>query len=224
LKMKIKLNYYIKKIYKEFIESLDANDNGISNYSRDIEQSKKFTDKNITLPSLVSNLNPSWIENPTDKDFDRQFLLSSELMGVSFLNLLNGYGKSWLPAKTFVERAFENRFEVDKSGEIIVLDQFCPWKEHLYSIEKDNNANGEIKFVLFKDSGDAWRISTVSITASSFEFRLGLPEELRGLRDEVLSEKSGIEGCIFIHAAGFIGGAKSKESVIKLAQLSLEKK
>ncbi|KAK6465475.1 metal-dependent protein hydrolase [Scheffersomyces coipomensis] len=217
---KIELLY--QKLYKEFVESLDANDNGISNYSREIEQGKKFTDKNITLPSLVSNLNPSWNENPTDKDYDRQFLLSSELMGTAFLNLLKGYGNSWLPARSIVEEAFESRFEVDKSGEILVLDQFCPWKEHLYSIEKDNNAQGDTKFVLFKDSSNAWRISTVSITSSSFEFRLGLPEELRGLRDEELSEKSGIEGCIFIHAAGFIGGAQSKESVLKLAQLSLK--
>ncbi|KAK6197484.1 metal-dependent protein hydrolase [Scheffersomyces amazonensis] len=218
---KVELLY--QKVYKEFVESLDANDNGISNYSREIEQNKKFTDKHITLPALVSNLNPSWIENPTDKDFDRQFLLSSELMGVSFLNLLKGYGNSWLPAKTIVEEAFNNRFNVDKSGEIIILNQFCPWKEHLYSIEKDNDAEGAIKFVLFKDSSNAWRISTVSLTSSSFEFRLGLVSEWRGLRDEQLSEKSGVEGCIFVHAAGFIGGAKSQEAVLKLAQLSLEK-
>lgn len=78
--------------------------------------------------------------------------------------------------------------------------------------------------MLFKDSTDKWRVSTVSVTSSSFEFRLGLPEELRGLRDEELSQKSGVAGCIFIHAAGFIGGANSEEGVLKLARMSLEKK
>ena len=73
-------------------------------------------------------------------------------MGTVFVSLLEGYGKSWLPAKSIVAKAFDNRFEVDKSGEILVLDQFCPWKEHLYNIEKENNAEGLIKFVLFKDS------------------------------------------------------------------------
>ncbi|KAK6457888.1 metal-dependent protein hydrolase [Scheffersomyces xylosifermentans] len=212
------------KIYKEFIESLDANDNGISNYPTEVEATKKFTDKNITLPSIVSRLNPSWNQNPTDKDFDAQFLKSSELMGTVFVSLLEGYGNGWLPAKSIVEEAFANRFNVDTSGEILVLEQFCPWKEHLYAIEKDNNAQGEIKFVLFKDSSEKWRVSTVSVTASSFEFRLGLPEELRGLRDDELSKKSGVDGCIFIHAAGFIGGANSKDAVLQLARLSLVKK
>ncbi|EGW34828.1 uncharacterized protein SPAPADRAFT_57919 [Spathaspora passalidarum NRRL Y-27907] len=216
------VEFLYDKVYKEFIESLDANDNGINNYPKDA--TPKFHDKNITLPSMVSRLNPSWNESCTDADFDRQFLKSTELMGSAFLALLEGYGKSWLPAKSIVQDAFDQRFEVDKSGEILVLSQFCPWKEHLYAIEQENNAEGEIKFVLFKDSTDKWRVSTVSVTSSSFEFRLGLPEELRGLRDEELSEKSGVEGCIFIHAAGFIGGANSEESVLKLARLSLQKK
>ncbi|ABN65680.1 predicted protein [Scheffersomyces stipitis CBS 6054] len=210
-----------EKVYKEFIESLDANDNGINNYSTEIEATKKFSDKNITLPSLVSKLNPKWNESCTDADFDRQFLKSSELMGMAFISVLEGYGKGWLPAKSIVEESFDARFDVDKSGEILVLNQFCPWKEHLYSIEKENNAEGQIKFVLFQDSSDKWRVSTVSVTSSSFEFRLGLPEELRGLRDDELSQKSGVDGCIFIHAAGFIGGAQTKEAVLQLAKLSL---
>ncbi|KAI3405456.2 hypothetical protein KGF56_001726 [Candida oxycetoniae] len=207
------------KVYKEFIESLDANDNGINNYPVDIES--KFNEKNIKLPSLVSQLNPRWNESCTDADFDRQFLKASDLMGSVFVGLLEGYGKGWLPAKSLVEEAFQKRFEADLSGEIIILSQFCPWKEHLYAIEKENNSEGVIKFVLFQDSSSKWRVSTVNVTSSSFEFRLGIPEELRGLRDEELSEKAGIEGCIFVHAAGFIGGANSKEAVLELAKYSL---
>lgn len=208
------VEFLYDKMYKEFIESLDANDNGISNYPKDV--SPKFSDKNITLPAMVSRLNPSWNESCTDADFDRQFLKSCELMGSVFVSILEGYGKSWLPAKSIVQEAFDKRFDVDASGEILVLTQFCPWKEHLYAIEKENNAEGVTKFVLFKDSTDKWRVSTVSVTSSSFEFRLGLPEELRGLRDEELSQKSGVAGCIFIHAAGFIGGANSEEGVLQL--------
>lgn len=101
------------------------------------------------------------------------------------------------------------------------MDNFCPWKEHLYSIEKDASKQGEIKFVLFQDSSSKWRISTVSVTSTSFEFRLGLPEKWRGIRDEELSELTGVPGCIFVHAAGFIGGANTKDAVLQLAKLSL---
>ncbi|EDK41758.2 hypothetical protein PGUG_05856 [Meyerozyma guilliermondii ATCC 6260] len=210
-----------EKVYKEFIEALDANDNGINNYSKEAEAEKNFNDRNITLPAIVSKLNPSWNENPTDADFDAAFQRSSALMGEVFVNLLKGYGNSWLPARTIVESGFDSRFDVDKSGKILKLEQFCPWKEHLYAIEKEKSAQGQIEFVLFQDSSSKWRVSTVSVTSTSFEFRKGLLEPWRGLRDEELSEKAGVPGCIFVHAAGFIGGANTYEGVLKLAQLSL---
>lgn len=208
------------KVYKEFIEAVDANDNGINNYPSDID--RKFNDRNLTLPSLVSQLNPRWNTNPQDKDYDEAFQTASKLMGNAFHNLLLGYGKGWLPARTVVESAFKLRFNVLASGEIIVLDTFCPWKEHLYNIESENGAEGQIKFVLFADQSTKWRISTVQVTSSSFEFRLGLPQPWRGVRDEALSEITGVNGCIFVHAAGFIGGCQTKEGVMQLAEKALE--
>ena len=214
------LEILYQKVYKEFVEALDANDNGINNYPKDTPA--KFSEKNITLPLMVSKLNPRWNLEPTDADFDRQFEKALELMGLAFHQLVEGYGLGWLPARTIVEQSFVQRFEIDPSGEIMILDQFCPWKEHLYSIEKDNNAEGQIKFVLFADSSGKWRVLTVSVTLTSFEFRLGLPQAWRGLRDEALSDAAGIKDGIFVHAAGFIGGAQSRESVLVMAQKALE--
>lgn len=51
-----------------------------------------------------------------------------------------------------------------------------------------------------------WRVQAVPVSPESFDSRKALPEQWRGLRDEELSTKSGIPGCIFIHASGFIGG------------------
>jgi uncharacterized UPF0160 family protein len=36
------------------------------------------------------------------------------------------------------------------------------------------------------------------------------------------SDATGIPGCIFIHANGFIGGAQSYEAVLRLADLALK--
>ncbi|CAH6722794.1 MYG1 protein [[Candida] jaroonii] len=207
-----------QKIYKEFIESIDANDNGISKIEGDYET--KFNDKNLMLPSIISNLNPIWYEEPTDEDFDKNFLKSSELMGSVFENILNYYGKSWLKSKEIVQKSLEDRFNVDESGKIIKLGNFCPWKDQLYSLEKELNT-GKIEFVLFQDSSSKWRISTVPINSGSFEFRQGIKSEWRGIRDEELSKLVGIEDGIFVHANGFIGGAGSFESVLKMAKLSL---
>jgi len=214
------LDLLYDKIYKEFIESIDANDNGISKYEN-VTEKAKFNDRSITLPSLVSSLNPHWNAEQTDGDFDRQFLIASELMGNAFVNVVKNYGLSWLPAKKVVEEAFNERFEVDKSGKILVLKQFAPWKEHLYEIEKANDKQGEILYVLFEDSGKNWRIAAVPTSSASFENRKPLPEKWRGLRDDALSKETGVEGCVFIHAAGFIGGAKTKDAVLQLARMSL---
>ena len=216
------VEFLYDKVYRDFVESLDANDNGISNFdSEELGVKPKFHDKNITIPGIVSGMNPGWNEDCSDASFDSCFFKASEFIGGVFKNLVKGYGESWIPAKSLVEEAIRNRFEVDRSGKIIVLKQFCPWKEHLYSIEREIGIENEIEFVLFEDNSGNWRVSTVSVSATSFKFRKGLPEPLRGLRDDELSEKSGLPGCVFIHAAGFIGGAESKETVLKLAQMSL---
>ncbi|SCW04309.1 LAFE_0H10704g1_1 [Lachancea fermentati] len=214
--------FLYEKVYREFVEALDANDNGISNI--DVEElgvKPKFHDKNITIPGIVSRMNPSWNEDASDASFDKNFFRASEFIGETFVKLVKNYGESWLPAKALVQKAIEERYSIDSSGRIIKLQQFCPWKEHLYEVEKELGIAGQILFVLFEDSSGKWRVSTVPISSTSFKFRQGLPEPLRGVRDAELSEKSGVPGCIFIHAAGFIGGAETFESVLKLAQMSL---
>jgi uncharacterized UPF0160 family protein len=39
--------------------------------------------------------------------------------------------------RSIVENAVRSRFDAHESGSIIVLSQFCPWKEHLFEIEKE---------------------------------------------------------------------------------------
>ena len=216
------LEIIYQRVYKQFVEAIDANDNGINKYDLPEGETVKFNDNAITIPGIISTMNPPWNSNDTSSSaFDQAFQQASEFIGKIFVNLVDNYFHSWLPAKNIVVEAVKNRMEVDPSGKIIVLSQFCPWKEHLYAVELDEGIEGRIEFVIFVDSSGSWRVSTVPVTSTSFKFRKGLPEKLRGLRDEELSAKSGIPDCIFIHAAGFIGGAKSKESALKLAKLSL---
>lgn len=62
-------------------------------------------------------------------------------------------------------------------------------------------------YVVYPDEmSGAWRVQAVPVAPDSFEDRKGLPEAWRGFRDEKLSEVSGIDGGIFVHASGFVGG------------------
>jgi uncharacterized UPF0160 family protein len=77
-------------------------------------------------------------------------------------------------------------------------------------------------YVIFEDTASTWRVQAVPQSPNSFLTRKGLPEPWRGVRDDALSKLTGVEGCIFIHASGFIGGAKSKASALQLAKLALQ--
>lgn len=56
----------------------------------------------------------------------------------------------WLPARLLAEDSFDERFDVDSSGEIIRLHRFYPWKEHLFDIEKERELPGKIKYCLYE--------------------------------------------------------------------------
>ena len=51
--------------------------------------------------------------------------------------------------------------------------------------------------------------------------RQPLPEPWRGLRDEQLSELTGIAGCVFVHTSGFIGSNRTHEGALKMAMHAL---
>ena len=39
------------------------------------------------------------------------------------------------------------------AGRVMVLDSFCPWKEHLYGLEREQEIEGQILYVLYEVRG-----------------------------------------------------------------------
>ena len=81
---------------------------------------------------------------------------------------------------------------------------------------------GARQFVLYEDSAKMWRVQAVTVEGTDFTNRLSLPEPWRGLRDAALVEKSGIAGCKFCHASGFIGGNETYEGALAMALKTIE--
>ncbi|ETW87238.1 hypothetical protein HETIRDRAFT_59247 [Heterobasidion irregulare TC 32-1] len=210
------------KMYKEFIEAIDGIDNGISQYSNDIQP--KYRSR-TDISSRVGWLNPAWNESFDHESVNTQFAKASKLTGEEFLGRLDYYGKAWLPARDLVAAALNKRNEVDASGRIILFEAFAPWKEHLFELESELGITRETQpfYVLYPDeTGGNWRIQAVPVSPESFESRKALPEAWRGVRDDDLSRVSGIDGGIFVHASGFIGGNKTKEGVLEMAKQALK--
>lgn len=213
------------KLYKEFIEAIDAIDNGISQYPTDI---KPLYRSRTDLSSRVGALNPAWNQPADSETVDAQFVKASLLAGEEFLGRLSYYSNAWLPARDLLlASVLSSKSLIDPSGKIILFEKFLPWKEHLFELETDGSnpaiePNQAIYVVYPDEFGGNWRVQAVPVSPESFDSRNALPEVWRGLRDEELSKVSGIDGGIFIHASGFIGGNKTREGALKIAQMALE--
>jgi uncharacterized UPF0160 family protein len=204
-----------KKMYSAFIQEIDAIDNGVT-----ICEGEQVYHINSSVSSRVGRLNSPW--NDPNPDQDGQFDKAMDLIGGEFVSVLKGFVNTWMPARDCVVAAISKRKEVDPSGGIMEFPRSCPWKSHFYDIEKEIATEGEIKYVLYPDDSGNWRVQCVSLDQNSFKNRLSLPEPWRGVRDDALSELSGIPGCIFVHAAGFIGGNKTRDGAVAMAKAGLK--
>jgi uncharacterized UPF0160 family protein len=210
------------KLYKEFIEAIDAVDNGISQYSS--QEQPRYSNQ-TDLSNRVKWLNPSWNEPISPQVIDSGFANASRLTGEEFLGRLRYYADAWLPARDLVLSALSARYNEDPNGRILLFQRFVPWKEHLFQLEAEHGIAGDglPLYVIYPDESSAnWRVQAVPTSPDSFVSRKALPEEWRGHRDDNLSKLTGIEDCIFVHASGFIGGNKTRDGALNLARLALK--
>lgn len=209
------------KIYKGFMEHVDGIDNGVEEFAS-VDGSPLVRNYSVptTLSARVAKLYPRWNETSTRKDEDDAFLAAVRLTTTEFFEAVDYYVCSWLPARALVEDAFAAAESVHPSKQILVFSAAgCPWKEHLLDIETENNCVGRSIYVLFSD-GKGWRVQCVPKENSAFQNRKPLP--WKGLRDDDLSKASGIDGGVFVHASGFIGGNKTFEGAKAMAIKALE--
>ena len=211
-----------QKMYKGFMEEIDAVDNGIA-----IAESPLKYRASTGLSQRVGRLYPAWNEPQTDDVVNERFREASLLCGSELIQHVEGLTKAWWPARTIVEASMVAAASVDPSGHIMLLESGgLPWQSHVFDIEAEAAAAGmprpELLFALYTDTRGKWRVQAVPAAEGSFESRLKLgASEWRGLRDEELSTACGIPGCIFIHSAGFIGGHETKEGALALAKATL---
>jgi uncharacterized UPF0160 family protein len=230
-----------EKLYTDLIEAFDANDNGISQFAAsEIAKAgikKKFEDRGFSIASVVGRYNhaplpTSFSDTAPQAEEDARFARASEFTGEQFVIELTNAHKSWLPARALVTQAYNERLHLDVKGRIMMLPyrkEGIPWSDHLYGLEKASapqpDVQAQVLYVLFPENGDEdtkWRIRAVSKEGSGFENRKDLPDAWKGVRDEKLVEVSGIPGCIFVHASGFIGGNKTFQGALAMAQFAVD--
>lgn len=198
------IDYVWNYIDKNLIQFIDANDNG--------ELPKLSTDyRNVHLSYIISLFNPRWDE---DIDSDKKFIEAIKLAEIIFEEFLKDT-ISKIKAKDLVEIAIEK-----SENEIMILDEFMPWKEFLLGSENPKAKN--IKFVIYPSRRGGYNVYAVPKEIGSFENKKSLPLKWRGLRDESLQRATGVKTARFCHNAGFICSAETKEDIIKLAEYAVK--
>ena len=80
----------------------------------------------------------------------------------------------------------------------------------------------EVMFVIYPDSdGNQYQIKTVPVEPGSFTARMDLLESWAGLRDAEMAAVTGVADSVFCHLNLFIGGARSFDGALRLAELAL---
>ncbi|XP_044745424.1 MYG1 protein isoform X2 [Coccinella septempunctata] len=204
-------------IYDIFVEEMDAIDNGVPMYP----EGKPLYRINTNLSSRVGKMNLKWNEPEKLSSIDSLFHKAMSYVGAEFQQCVLEAATDWWPAREIVRKSIKQRKEIHPSGEIFILEDRCPWKDHLYAIEEELGIEGELKFVVFHDMSGSWRVQGIPVQPDSFICRVFLHRSWRGVRDQDLSDVAGIKDCVFCHSTGFIGGNQTKEGAIEMALKSL---
>jgi len=169
------------------------------------------------LSALVAQLNTNWMEEQ-GLDGDAKAQLQED----GFRDAIGITGR-------FLDRAIVKKISQIRSrdivrqapkllgGKVLHLQQGgMPWT----GVVVDEMP--EVLFVIYPDSdGSQYQIKTVPVEPGSFDTRRDLPKSWAGLRDAELAAATGVPDSVFCHLNLFIGGAKSLEGAVRLAELAL---
>jgi uncharacterized UPF0160 family protein len=206
------------QLYESFFLTMDAIDNGVSSVDQSV--SKRYEPFKTDLIHRIQRLNTPWWSTSSSEDSARKFELAMSLCEEEFLSELLFAVMATVGSEQTIIKALTNNAIQD--GKIILLDKPCSWKATIMNVEKKLGMDNRTKFVVFKESqGSSYRVQGVPIHPGSFKTRGSLRSEWRGLSKTELAQVTGIGDVIFVHASGFIGGAQSQKSAIRLATLSL---
>jgi uncharacterized UPF0160 family protein len=209
------------KAYIEFMEEIDAIDNGVQTVDGDNVRYNYHIKSGIS--SRVGRLNP--VEsNASDEKRLEHFKKAMEMVGSEISEGIEFLGKVWWPKRQHFRELVLRRKDFDPSGQIVYIegDYLVGWKSAIYETEEELGIVGEIKCVVYTDElATHWRVTCVPVELNSFVSRVPLREEWRGKRDEDLQSVSGVPDATFVHMNGFTGGAKSRDGVVALIYKSL---
>lgn len=187
-------------IDKDFVEGIDADDNGVFPKIDAIYKVK-------TISSIIKLFNPSF---DSDEDESCQFIKAVDVASKIFYEEI-----LYANGKVIADKNINDLLdEVDSDSKFLILDKFLPYEETILNREDKNN----ILFVAFPSNRGGYAIKTIPKSLTDKTARMDFPEEWAGLEGEGLEKVSSIKGLTFCHTGRFIVSCKDLKSVYKVLE------
>lgn len=184
-----------EEIDKDFIEGIDADDNGVF---PKIEADFKVK----TTSNIVKLFNPSFESNQNE---DEQFLKA-----VTLAKMILEEEIVYINGKVIADKKVRKIIdELGSDSKYLVLDEFLPYEETMLNCSKANN----ILFVAFPSNRGGYAIKTIPKSLEDKTARMSFPEEWAGLSNEELEKVSNIKGLRFCHLGRFIVSCDNLKTV-----------
>ena len=211
-----------ERIDREIMYMVDLNDNGqLNTYLRDnitidndgeqrvMDELNEFYRSTPDIPYLVAMQNLPLVSN---EEQNKNFLTTVRILKALLINVaINALNTEIGVAKVL---------EAYDGGPILVMHEKLPWTQ---AVLAHFDLFKNCMLAVYPDRKRGWRVQSLPFSkAERFKNKLIAPKAWRGLDDKALDAATGLSGTIFVHRAGFTGGALAFDTQMKMAQLWLE--
>ena len=218
------INSLRKKIYSEYIASIDAIDNGdrelkVKSIRGDRETANLIDGSNIS--SKIRQFNTNWWDNSPDSQ-SNSFMRAYNYFKTDFLHYFDSAVRKFLIPEGKIDNLLEDALNLHQTYHLLpintlILSQYFPFEKSIWDYEKSSNEVGRFIYVIFPDADSGtYRILCVKDEVTGKSRKL-LPEKIRGESPQNINKIIDIEDSVFCHAGGFIGGTRSRVSAIRMA-------
>lgn len=190
------------EVYEKYVMYVDALDNGIDVESFIVGDGRT----RVAVRSLFSMVADCG-----------SFEEASALVKADFANFMRGLDQ-WAVK---YEQVYECVRRMEAGEKILYTKGLRNVGKIVCEVEKE--LGRDVKFVV--DAGEPnFYVYAVPECVDSFRCKEPLKAEWRSLRDKELSAVSGIDGCVYVHATGFLGINETLEGAVEMCEKTLQLK
>lgn len=187
-----------------FLDSVNRLDIGVSDW-----QPIREDWRHLSAGALIVSMNPEF--GSREEVYTERFYVAVDAMKFALRGAIQN---AW----AFIDGQDVVNAGIEATPSVLVLSKPCPWQEHIHLKPEMNH----VLYVIYPSERGGFCLQAVPDKPGSFGMRKPLPRDWTGQRDSTLAETTGVQDAMFCHVGLFIGGAKSLEGTIKMAELAVK--